>query len=134
MDRDDAGGESAVDRGVLGTALHERDGSLSGNQQTPRGSPQDRAGASQAVDDADVAVASRRGISLVGDSTYSVIELAERCRKEKVRLAAPLRFDAGLYKPAPQGKRSIKGGHPRVKGKRLPGIWVLIYRHLMLRS
>jgi hypothetical protein len=26
-----------------------------------------------------------------------------------------------------------KGGRPRVKGKRLPGIWILRYQHLMLR-
>lgn len=59
-------------------------------------------------------------ISLVGDSNYSVIELAESCQKQKVRLVAPLRLDAGLYAPPPQRQYNGQGCRPPVKGKRLP--------------
>ena len=59
-------------------------------------------------------------ITMVGDGAYSVIELAERCQKEKVRLVAPLRLDARLYEPPPRKKKNPKGGRPRVKGKKLP--------------
>ena len=58
-------------------------------------------------------------ITLVGDQSYSCVELAHGCVRANARLIAPLRLDARLYEPAPTrlpGRR----GRPRVKGQRLP--------------
>ena len=53
------------------------------------------------------------GLTVVGDSAYSVIELGLSCRRRSVRLIAPLRFDARLFPPAPP-KTPGKVGRPRV--------------------
>lgn len=58
-------------------------------------------------------------ITVVGDQTYSCVELAHGCVRARVRLIAPLRMDARLYEPAPVRLPGTKG-RPRVKGERLP--------------
>jgi hypothetical protein len=58
-------------------------------------------------------------MSVIGDQTYSVVELGNACRKRGVRLVAPLRLDAALYEPAPP-RVAGTNGRPRVKGARLP--------------
>ena len=58
-------------------------------------------------------------MSVIGDQTYSVVELGTACRKRGVRLVAPLRKDAALYEPAPPRVAGTTG-RPRVKGARLP--------------
>lgn len=58
-------------------------------------------------------------ITVVGDQTYSVVELGSNCARRGVRLIAPLRMDAALYAPAPDRVRGTNG-RPRVKGERLP--------------
>lgn len=68
-----------------------------------------------------------RRIVLVADSAYAVLVLVDRC----VRLAQPvtvitrLRLDAALYEPAPPRKPN-QNGRPRLKGKRLPTLQVLL--------
>jgi len=61
----------------------------------------------------------------VGDSAYSVIELGLACRRRDVRLIAPLRPDARLFKPAP-AKVPGKVGRPRVAGDRLPNLDIVL--------
>lgn len=58
-------------------------------------------------------------ITVVGDQSYSCVELAHGCVRARVRLIAPLRMDARLYAPAPVRLPGTKG-RPRVKGERLP--------------
>jgi len=58
-------------------------------------------------------------ITVVGDQSYSCVELAQGCVRAKARLIAPLRLDARLYEPAPQ-RLPGRSGRPRVKGERLP--------------
>jgi DDE superfamily endonuclease len=58
-------------------------------------------------------------MTVIGDQTYSVHELGGACARWDVRLVAPLRMDAALYKPAPP-RRPGTNGRPRVKGERLP--------------
>lgn len=58
-------------------------------------------------------------MTVIGDQTYSVVELGNSCVKHGVRLVAPLRLDAALYEPAPPRPAGITG-RPRVKGARLP--------------
>lgn len=58
-------------------------------------------------------------ITVVGDQSYSCVELAHGCVQAKARLIAPLRMDARLYEPAPV-RLSGTSGRPRVKGERLP--------------
>ncbi len=58
-------------------------------------------------------------ITVVGDQTYSSVELAHGCVRARVRLIAPLRMDARLYEPAPV-RLPGTNGRPRVKGARLP--------------
>lgn len=58
-------------------------------------------------------------ITVVGDQTYSCVELAHGCARARVRLIAPLRMDARLYEPAPV-RLPRTNGRPRVKGERLP--------------
>jgi hypothetical protein len=58
-------------------------------------------------------------MTVLGDQTYSVHELAGTCARRDVRLVAPLRMDAALYVPAPP-RRPGTNGRPRVKGERLP--------------
>lgn len=58
-------------------------------------------------------------ITVVGDQSYSCVELAHGCVRADVRLIAPLRLDARLYAPAPT-RSAGRSGRPRVKGERLP--------------
>jgi hypothetical protein len=58
-------------------------------------------------------------MTIIGDQTYSVLELGSACARWGVRLIAPLRLDAALYAPAPPRRRGTNG-RPRVKGERLP--------------
>ena len=62
-----------------------------------------------------------RRIKLMGDGSYSVIELGLTCTKLNVTLIAPLRLDARLFAPPPEpgGK---KVGRPPVVGHRLPNL------------
>ena len=58
-------------------------------------------------------------LTVIGDQTYSVLELGGACTRRRVRLIAPLRRDAALDAPVPP---RVPGpdGRPRVKGARLP--------------
>jgi hypothetical protein len=58
-------------------------------------------------------------MTIIGDQTYSVLELGSAGARWGVRLMAPLRLDAALYAPAPPRRRGTNG-RPRVKGERLP--------------
>jgi hypothetical protein len=60
-----------------------------------------------------------RPLVLVGDATYSALELLYTCQAllRSVLVITRLRLDAALYNPAPK-KRKL--GRPRLKGKRLP--------------
>jgi hypothetical protein len=58
-------------------------------------------------------------LTVIGDQTYSVLELGSACARPNVRLIAPLRLDAALYAPAPP-RVAGTNGRPRVKGERLP--------------
>jgi DDE superfamily endonuclease len=58
-------------------------------------------------------------ITVIGDQTYSVLELGSACAPRHVRLIAPMRMDAALYAPAPP-RLPGTNGRPRVKGERLP--------------
>jgi DDE superfamily endonuclease len=58
-------------------------------------------------------------MTIIGDQTYSVLELGSACARWGVRLMAPLRLDAARYAPAPPRRRGTNG-RPRVKGERLP--------------
>jgi DDE superfamily endonuclease len=58
-------------------------------------------------------------ITVVGDQSYSCVELAHGCLRANARLIAPLRMDARLYEPAPE-RLPGTNGRPRVKGERLP--------------
>ena len=72
----------------------------------------------------------RRGLpkaelTVVGDSTSSVIDLGLCCQWHGVRLSASLRFDARLFAsppPRPAGTR----GRPRIVGDRLPNLDVVL--------
>jgi DDE superfamily endonuclease len=58
-------------------------------------------------------------LTVIGDQTYSVLDLGKACTRRSVRLLAPLRMDAALYAPAPP-RLPGTNGRPRVKGERLP--------------
>jgi DDE superfamily endonuclease len=58
-------------------------------------------------------------MTVIGDQTYSVLELGHACPRRGVRLIAPRRLDAALYEPAPP-RAPGTNGRPRVKGKRAP--------------
>lgn len=58
-------------------------------------------------------------ITVVGDGTYSVVELGHTCQQHAVTLVAPLRLDANLYAPPP-ARTATTMGRPRVVGARLP--------------
>jgi hypothetical protein len=64
-------------------------------------------------------------ITVLGDQTYSVLELGHACTRRGVRLIAPLRLDAALYEPAP-ARAPGTNGRPRVKGKRGPRLEQLL--------
>jgi DDE superfamily endonuclease len=56
-----------------------------------------------------------RRLHLLGDSTYSSIELGLACAGHRITLIAPLRLDANLFAPTPP-RRPGQWGRPRVKG------------------
>lgn len=60
-----------------------------------------------------------RDLIVLGDSTYSALELLHSCQKKlrPVTFITRLRLDAALYAPAPRKRRM---GRPPLKGKRLP--------------
>ena len=62
-----------------------------------------------------------RRIKLIGDGSYSVIDLGLTCTKLAITLIAPLRLDARLFAPPPEpeGKQV---GRPRIVGHRLPNL------------
>ena len=60
-----------------------------------------------------------RPIKLIGDGSYSVVELGTVCRNQQVTLIAPLRFDACLY-TSPPARQPGQMGRPRLVGQRLP--------------
>ena len=60
-------------------------------------------------------------ITVLGDQSYSVVELGHACRQCEVRLIAPLRLDAVLHE-APPPRQPGTRGRPRHKGKRLPSL------------
>lgn len=64
-------------------------------------------------------------ITVLGDQTYSVVELGNACARQRLRLIAPLRLDAALYAPAPV-RRLGANGRPRVKGERLPTLQAVL--------
>lgn len=63
----------------------------------------------------------KRTIKLIGDGSYSVIELGLRCRQMGVSLIAPLRLDARLFAPPPLRLGPIVG-RPRLVGERLANL------------
>jgi DDE superfamily endonuclease len=58
-------------------------------------------------------------IELVGDRSYSSIELGLHCQDQQVALITPLRLDANLFAPPPS-RSPRQTGRPRVKGGQLP--------------
>jgi len=64
-------------------------------------------------------------IKVIGDSAYSVIELGLTCLKQGVSLMAPLRLDARFFAPPPP-PRPHQMGRPRVVGKRLPNLSMVL--------
>jgi hypothetical protein len=60
-----------------------------------------------------------RTIKLIGDSSYSVIDLGLLCHKLDITLLAPIRMDARLFEPAPP-RQAHTMGRPRRVGGRLP--------------
>jgi DDE superfamily endonuclease len=65
-------------------------------------------------------------IKVIGDGAYySVIELGLACVNQQVSLIAPLCLNARLFAPPPAPKPHQKG-RPRVVGKRLPNLSVVL--------
>jgi len=64
-------------------------------------------------------------IKMVGDGSYSVIELGHRAVKNNIILIAPLRLDAQLYHRPPRQRPGKRGRKPMV-GKRLPKLKQLL--------
>lgn len=60
-----------------------------------------------------------RQIKVIGDASYSVIELGLTAQRRQVVLIAPLRLDARLFDPPPAYSGQ---GRPRVVGQRLPNL------------
>ena len=60
-------------------------------------------------------------ITVLGDQSYSVVELGHACWQCEVRLIAPLRLDAVLHEAAPPRQPGTRG-RPRLKGRRLPSL------------
>jgi len=63
-------------------------------------------------------------IRVIGDSAYSVIDLGTVCHNAHVALITPLRRDARLFAPPPVTK--ARTGRPRIVGKRLPNVQVVL--------
>ena len=63
-------------------------------------------------------------LTLIGDTTYSVIDLGRSCRRRRVRLVAPLWWKACLHEPPP-GRRADKRGRPNEVGPALPKLEVI---------
>ena len=63
----------------------------------------------------------------MADNAYASLKLLFRCRSlsRPVTFISRLRLDAALYEPAP-ARRPGQMGRPRLKGKRLPNLSVLI--------
>jgi hypothetical protein len=62
-----------------------------------------------------------RGIKLMGDTAYSVLELGLHANTQQVTLITTGRLDAMLHEPPPERKEHTMG-RPRVKGPRLPAL------------
>jgi hypothetical protein len=62
-----------------------------------------------------------RDLVVVGDNTYAVLGLMDRCRRARATLIVRFRLDAALYEPAPSRRPGTKG-RPRLKGDRLPSL------------
>jgi hypothetical protein len=60
-----------------------------------------------------------KSIVLVGDGTYSAVELGLTCRHHQVTFVAPLRMDACVFAPPPP-RHPHQEGRPRLVGQRLP--------------
>jgi hypothetical protein len=60
-------------------------------------------------------------LNLLGDTTYSALELGLTCRKLEVTQMGPLALDAALYAPPP-ARTTHTLGRPRVVGNRLPSL------------
>src|SRR5215217_1036081 len=67
-----------------------------------------------------------REIVAVADGGYASLKLLDRCRrlKKPITFITRLRLDAALYEPAPP-RYPGRIGRPRLKGERLPNLWVL---------
>jgi hypothetical protein len=68
----------------------------------------------------------QREIVAVADGGYASLKLLDRCRrlKKPITFITRLRLDAALYEPAPP-RYPGRIGRPRLKGERLPNLWVL---------
>ena len=68
-----------------------------------------------------------RPLVLVGDSSYTVLDLLHCCQSlaQPVTLIARLRLDAALYEPAPP-RQPGQNGRPPLKGRRLPALKTLL--------
>src|SRR5215212_3468875 len=67
-----------------------------------------------------------REIVAVADGGYASLKLLDRCRhlSNPITFITRLRLDAALYEPAPP-RYPGRIGRPRLKGERLPNLWVL---------
>src|SRR3954467_12390889 len=67
-----------------------------------------------------------REIVAVADRAYASLKLLSRCRSlsKPVTFVTRLRLDAALYEPAPP-RRPGQKGRPRLKGERLPNLFVV---------
>lgn len=66
-----------------------------------------------------------RAIRLIGDGTYSSLDLGASCVRQQVRLVTPLRLAANLFAP-PEPRRLGQRGAPRVKGAARPKLTRLL--------
>ena len=68
-----------------------------------------------------------RDLVIVADSSYAVLDLLHFCQSlsHPVTFITRLRLDAALYEPAPP-RRPGQVGRPRLKGKRLPTLKLLL--------
>src|SRR4051794_2491857 len=68
----------------------------------------------------------KREIVAAADRSYASLKLLSRCRSlsKPVTFVTRLRLDAALYEPAPP-RRPGQKGRPRLKGERLPNLFVV---------